>query len=341
MPLLPSGLQDSLPPSAKRDRFITNVLLDRFALFGYEQVTPPLLEFEETLLKNKGEAHQNNSFRVMDNFSQKLMAIRSDITPQIERIALKQINNAQIGNNAAIPIRLCYAGQVLRMKPSHAGGKRQLRQAGLELIGEKTHIKAEEVLFTTLEALERLGLNTLVISVSYGNLLPNLLPEIEAESRDQIIKAINHKDYESLPKHTPNLEIIQALINNELDLALSFNHTAINQAINEINSFITQMKSYVPNITIHADILDVSDFPYHTGICFAILDKKTRLELGRGGCYHLNDVYYGCGATLYVDNLLGTEIETQKENETKILQEEDFFTKGKQLRDSGCVTILK
>ena len=55
MPLLPSGLQDILPPYAAYERAIMGALLERFALFGYEQVAPPLLEFDTTLLAGKGK----------------------------------------------------------------------------------------------------------------------------------------------------------------------------------------------------------------------------------------------------------------------------------------------
>jgi ATP phosphoribosyltransferase regulatory subunit len=70
MLLLPSGLHDIYPPNAARERFVMGALLDRFALFGYEQVTPPLLEFEESLFAGKGKAHAHNTFRVMDRESQ-------------------------------------------------------------------------------------------------------------------------------------------------------------------------------------------------------------------------------------------------------------------------------
>jgi ATP phosphoribosyltransferase regulatory subunit len=341
MPLLPSGLQDSLSPTAKRDRIITNALLDRFSLFGYEQVSPPLLEFEETLLSNKGEAHQNNSFRVMDNFSQALMAIRSDITPQIERIALSQINN-----NTSTPVRLCYAGQVLRMKPAKAGGKRQLRQAGLELIGTKSQAKAEEVLYVAIEALQLLGLDNLVVSVAYGNLLPDLISEVDTSNHQAINKAIHHKNSQELPSDIAHLELIKALMNNDLELAQLLNNPATSAAINNTQHFIKQMQkhfahNHLVNVAIHADILDVSDFPYHDGLCFTILDKATRLEIGRGGCYHLANKHYGCGVTLYVDNLLGTSIAAPNEPQINLLNDDKFFTDGKKLRDTGEITVLQ
>ena len=49
-PLLPSGLYDLLPPDASKESRAVAQLLGTFASFGYEQVSPPLMEFEASLL---------------------------------------------------------------------------------------------------------------------------------------------------------------------------------------------------------------------------------------------------------------------------------------------------
>jgi ATP phosphoribosyltransferase regulatory subunit len=338
-PLLPSGLQDTLTPAALHDRFITNGLLDRFALFGYEQVNPPLLEFETSLLANKGEAHQNNSFRVMDNISHRMMAIRADITPQIERIALQKLE-AEI---AELPLRLCYAGQVLRVQPANMGGKRQLRQAGLELIGKQ--VQPLEVLMATIEALQNLGLQQIVVSLSYGGILQDLLQDSHDDA--SIIKAIYHKDLGALPPHTPNRNAIIALLEHDIATAQKHLPPLLAAKLNEVLELMANAKQYcAQGVEIYADILDVAAFPYHQGVCFTLLDKTSRSEIGRGGCYRLNcyqlsDEYYGCGATLYVDNLLGTKLNYPPQRDIKYVGDAEFFTQGKQWRNDGFVTINK
>ncbi|MCF8467897.1 MAG: ATP phosphoribosyltransferase regulatory subunit, partial [Sneathiella sp.] len=85
--LLPAGLADMLPPAAAREARISRTLMEVFASNGYEQVKPPLIEFEEHLLEGSGAALASKMFRVMDPVSHRMMGIRTDITLQIARVA--------------------------------------------------------------------------------------------------------------------------------------------------------------------------------------------------------------------------------------------------------------
>ena len=86
--LLPTGLSDVLYPDAKIQAKTIEKLLDVFSNFGYLRVKPPLVEYEETLLSDgPGIVLKDSTFRIMDPLSQKMMALRSDVTAQISRIA--------------------------------------------------------------------------------------------------------------------------------------------------------------------------------------------------------------------------------------------------------------
>ena len=71
--LLPAGLSDLLPPEAEREAAIVESMLGAFGRHGYERVKPPLLEFEESLLSGSGAAVSEQTFRLMDPVSQRLM----------------------------------------------------------------------------------------------------------------------------------------------------------------------------------------------------------------------------------------------------------------------------
>jgi ATP phosphoribosyltransferase regulatory subunit len=78
---------------------------------GYARVMPPLAEFEETLTARLQSAGAEDLLRVIDPVSQRSLALRPDITAQIERIAATRM--AACG---ARPLRLCYAGSVLKLR---------------------------------------------------------------------------------------------------------------------------------------------------------------------------------------------------------------------------------
>ncbi|MDE3061073.1 MAG: ATP phosphoribosyltransferase regulatory subunit, partial [Pseudomonadota bacterium] len=92
-PLLPTGCYDLLPPYARQESELSQALLSVFESFGYEQVSPPLLEYSDSLLAGRGQALSPQIFRVMDPGAHKVMGIRPDITLQIARIAMSRLSH--------------------------------------------------------------------------------------------------------------------------------------------------------------------------------------------------------------------------------------------------------
>jgi ATP phosphoribosyltransferase regulatory subunit len=127
--LLPAGLRDLLPPEAETEASAVEALMTVFAAHGYQRVKPPLLEFEDSLLTGSGVAVSDQTFRLMDPDSQRMMGLRADTTPQVARIATTRLGGAPR------PLRLSYAGQCLRVRGSQLAPDRQVAQAGVELIG--------------------------------------------------------------------------------------------------------------------------------------------------------------------------------------------------------------
>ena len=111
--LLPAGLHDLLPPRAAQESSTIAGIMDVFESFGYLQVKPPMVEFESTLAgngANGGGSLAGQMFRLMDPVSQRMMAVRADITLQVARIAGSRLVEE------ARPLRLSYAGQILRVR---------------------------------------------------------------------------------------------------------------------------------------------------------------------------------------------------------------------------------
>ena len=78
--LLPAGFADLLPPEAGFEAATVERLMAAFAAQGYARVKPPLVEFEDSLLGGSGAAMARHSFRLMDPVSQRMLALRPDMT---------------------------------------------------------------------------------------------------------------------------------------------------------------------------------------------------------------------------------------------------------------------
>ncbi|MFQ5348336.1 MAG: ATP phosphoribosyltransferase regulatory subunit, partial [Rhodothalassiaceae bacterium] len=168
--LLPEGLRDDLPPWAEHEAQLVDRLMAIFAAHGYARVAPPLVEFEDSLLAPAGAASATSMFRLLDPVSQRMMALRSDMTPQVARIAETRLARK------ARPLRLSYAGHVLRVKGTQLRPARQFRQAGVELIGSDCLEADLEIIGLATEALTALGVRDLSVDL----VSPTLVPAVAA-----------------------------------------------------------------------------------------------------------------------------------------------------------------
>jgi ATP phosphoribosyltransferase regulatory subunit HisZ len=193
-----------------------------------------------------------------------------------------------------------------------------------------------EVLIAAIEGLQTLGLAQIVVSISCGGILHDLLGEQVNDAA--INKAIAHKDVGALPEKTPNRAAIIALLQHDLESAKHTLPSKVALKLSQLQQLVAQVQNDCA-IEVYADMLDVSAFPYHLGACFTLLDKVSRTEIGRGGCYHLTEGYYGCGVTLYVDNLLSVELNYPEVPELQYLSDDEFFKNGKNLRSKGIITL--
>src|SRR4051794_16717650 len=188
--LLPAGLYDLLPPEAEIEAAVTGRLIGVLASHGYERVKPPLVEFEETLLSGAGSAMASDTFRTMDPISHRMVALRADMTPQIARIAATRLPHRPR------PLRLSYAGQVLRVKATQMRPERQFGEVGAELIGAAGPAADVEAIAVAGEALTAVGVPHLSVDITLPTLVPAIAEAygIEGERAALLRAALDRKD---------------------------------------------------------------------------------------------------------------------------------------------------
>src|ERR1700744_4033572 len=194
--LLPAGLRDLLPPDAETEASAVEALMDVFAAHGYQRVKPPLLEFEDSLLAGSGAAVAEQTFRLMDPDSRRMMGLRADTTPQVARIATTRLANEPR------PLRLSYAGQCLRVRGSQLAPDRQITQAGIELIGCDNPAADAEIVLVGAEALAAVGLTRTSFDLTLPTLVPTLLDDagFAGVTRTALARALDRKDAASVAR---------------------------------------------------------------------------------------------------------------------------------------------
>ena len=126
--VLPDHIADVLPSKARHIEELRRDLLDTARCFGYELVMPPLLEHLSSLLSGAGEAHDLQTFKLVDQLSGRMMGLRADTTPQAARIDAHLLNRTGV-------TRLCYCGPVVHTRPAAPHATREPLQFGVHVWG--------------------------------------------------------------------------------------------------------------------------------------------------------------------------------------------------------------
>ena len=307
--LLPAGLTDLLPPQAEREAVLVEALMEGFARHGYERVKPPLLEFEEGLLAGSGAAVSEQTFRLMDPVSQRMMGLRADTTPQVSRIAATRLG-AQ-----ARPLRLSYAGQVLRVRGSELAPARQLAQAGIELIGGAAPEADAEVALVAAEALARIGITDITLDVTLPRMAQALLAAagLPDDQEQRLIRALDRKDAAAVAEAAdgpvaallPRLLAAAGPAAHALEVLRAADLPAAARAIAENAARIIEaIAGRAPGLRITLDPVEFRGFRYHVGVAFTIFGPGVSGELAKGGRYLSANDEPATGMTLYPDAVL-------------------------------------
>ncbi len=316
--LLPSGLHDLLPPRAAQEADTVRALTGVFAAFGYEQVKPPLIEFENTLTgaaENGGGSLGGQMFRLMDPASQRMMAIRADITLQVARIAETRLRDT------ARPLRLSYAGEVLRVRGSQLRPERLFAQAGVELIGAADVSADVEIVVLAAEALAAAGIAAPTIDLNSPALVAYLLADIGVDDTavTQLRVALDHKDAAAVRDLTRAHGVAFGAAARVLDDLVSAVGTAEEvlpklkkldlppsaaAEVDRLAAVVAGIRAAGTDLSLTLDPVEYRGFEYHTGVSFTVFAAGVRGELGRGGRYITTAGEAATGFSLYLDSIM-------------------------------------
>lgn len=305
--LLPAGLHDVLPPEAAHEVALQHALVASFARHGYERVSPPLIEFESTLIGAGGPGMGRHVFRVLDPTGRRMMAVRADMTPQVARIAATRLGRM------ARPLRLSYGGQVLTVEGSQMRPERQFAQAGAELIGVDCVAADVEILVLAVEALAAVGIDTATIDLNSPSLVTAILDRTGAGPEDaaELRAALDRKDSAAVAQLAgDDADLLLALIEAAGPVddaiakleALDLPDRAV-QEVARLASVAAGARTHRADLDLTVDPVEYRGFEYQTGISFTIFLKGVRGELGRGGRYVTEAGEAATGLTIFLDTV--------------------------------------
>jgi ATP phosphoribosyltransferase regulatory subunit len=309
--LLPEGLSDRLPPAAEASARMVRSLVDTISAHGYSQVAPPLAEFEETLVSRMKSARAQDLMRAVDPVSQRTLALRPDITAQVGRIAATRLAAA------ARPLRLCYAGPVLRIAANQLRPERERMQVGAELVGSDSVAAATEVVSVAIEALQAAGVAGITVDFTLPDLIDTLAGSAMpfAADIDQIRAALDGKDAGALAALGPDAAAYLPLIAATGPFHAAMERLeAIDAGVGQgaLATRVAGLRAIARpvgwDVTLTLDPTERHGFDCQSWFGFSIFAEGYVGEIGRGGSYAITRAdgseEPAMGFSLYPDPLI-------------------------------------
>lgn len=286
---IPLGVKDYIPPESYKIKEIESVVLDTFNQWGYKYVITPLLEYLSVYNNGDIGFADEELVKVIERESGKTMVIRSDFTPQLARIVSSKMYNSKG------PIRLCYSGAVV--KHYRNKGKKEIYQAGLELINSSGIQADAEIIKIAVNVFKKIGVMDFIISLSHAGFIKSLLNHLDLqENIASITQLLIQRDYSSIDDvqglTKSNKTILKQLFElyGEPEGVLRraekiFKNRKYTSLINQLESIIRMVKKFDPKNRFILDLREMYSIDYHTGPVFQMFVKGYGEEIVNGGRY--------------------------------------------------------
>ncbi len=292
---LPAGVFEMTPEKAAFIKRVEGTLLTVFARWGYQEIRTPAIEYLDTMSLGLDDDELDMAFKLVDRGTGKMMVLRSDVTPQVARMVSLAMSRVPL------PLRLCYVADVYRHADDPSHPRRELIQAGIELVGLDDPQADAEVLAVGAEALAGLGLSGIRMSVGQVQYAKGLFQEagFSPETEDEVVAAACSKDrgeMENLLEKEgvdgPVADAVLALVElsekrEVLERARSLApNDMCRSAIENLEEILDLARIYgVEEEKIAVDLGDLAAFRYHTGAVFSGYVAGAGRAVLRGGRY--------------------------------------------------------
>lgn len=292
---LPDGVEELLPAAASRLESLRRNITDLHVAFGYELVSPPLIEYLDSLLTGTGETLDLQTFKLVDQLNGKMMGVRADMTPQVARIDSHLLKTEDVS-------RLFYMGSVLRTRPDSPGGSRSPLQLGAELYGHAGAASDIEIISLMLHTVAAAGVSDVLLDLGHVGVYRGLVADaaLDARQEEQLFDALLRKSapevglflsganlpattasmLEALTELSGGLDVIDRA-RNELAAGGKIVHAALD-TLEQIAESLVRRNS---RTELHIDLTELRGYHYHTGVVFAVYAGHHSDEIARGGRY--------------------------------------------------------
>ncbi len=291
----PVGLPEGVTflSDSKNDELdeLTQNISNIYRKSNFNKVLPPIFEYYETFEKGSGSNIARKAFSFKDKDG-KLLSLRYDMTTPIARMAAMKYDKDRL------PLRFYYRGDVFREQAIHAGKPRQLRQVGLELIGDDSIESDVEVINLLGKSLEVLSPKYRIVMGDirlYQHLISQLkLDEPQEQAihaafniKDKVSLAILLKDIEGIEEYKALLLKLPDIVGDEsfvLEALEPFQDLGIKHHMERLTEIFNALDKDVKKKTV-LDLGMIKDFSYYSSTTLEGYIEGVGYPVANGGRY--------------------------------------------------------
>ena len=358
IPKTPRGFRDVLPTEAAWRRALEGKIDHRFELWGYLPVETPTVELLD-VLELDGELAQM-PFRFFDSDNQ-LLVLRPDVTLPVARLTALRLRG-QEG-----PFRLYYDQSVFGENDSTYGQERQVRQAGVELIGAGGALADAEVLALLFEALADAGLKDFTVAIGAVGVLKALVSQAsdDASWKEAVFAAYHASDIVALdalvgdgrakPIYAQAIGKLARIRGGKEAIGACRELVAplgCEQGLDDLERSLELVGADLPAGRIMVDFSIISSFDYYTGMVFKAFAPEVPVAVASGGRYDGTLASFGfdqpaAGFAIVLEQLMKA-LEAQGATPDAVGPEQviydadadSLFARARELREQGVSVAL-
>ncbi len=279
---LPHGFDYTTPEETRTLRRLEARVRRSFEEKGYQEILLPMVDFARTFQETARDPSDSVLFETRDRTGDAL-AIPSDLTVQV----IKGSASGRLGHT--FPARFSYIQPVFHDRPWGSGHKREMIQAGVELIGEEHSDEAfQEVLELGRSTLEDLGFQPRIL---YGDarFLEILFRPIPGDSRRELSLAFHTRDTARIREICKEEKIPGELCQTLQEVPLTFGGA---EALTELRKILKEEPELLELLDLAEkrkgviyDFSQVRELTYYTGPVFEGYVEGENERIFSGGVY--------------------------------------------------------
>lgn len=289
---VPSGVQQYALTEVRRRRAVEAALTSTLRGWSYEEVILPLLDYEEVFERGIGHGAASRMYRLIDPEGH-VLGVRPDLTPLVAKLAATGLRGEPL------PVRLYYAGEVVRLEAPKALGQGEFHQVGFEQIGGERATADLEVAVVALEALAASGLRSVKMTISHSAVLPALADRagLDPERTARVQEQIDRRNARGLEEALRAAGVPAALRRAFLSLLEPGGRTgaaaplgsqadpAVARVVQEVRRLSADLEALGFADRVGIDLAEVGGFEYYTGVRYRVYADGVGFPLGGGGRY--------------------------------------------------------